>query len=450
MIKTIYANHGNLKDFFTEMKKRNAEADEKIMATVKDIISHVREKGDQALIQYGEAFDGGFPEKFIIEGKEIKEAYDKTSPDFIEALEKAAENIRDYHENQVQESYQMGTKPRAGLGKRGSLEEDNYTVLGQMVRPLSKVGIYVPGGTAAYPSTVLMNGIPAKIAGVEEIVMVTPPAVTIDGDGNKSFGANPDILAAAHVAGVNKVYLTGGAQSIAALAFGTESVPMVDKIVGPGNAYVATAKRLVYGQVDIDMIAGPSEILIIADETGNPEFIAADLMSQAEHDKMAAAILLTTEEDLAKKTLKALERQLEQLGRQEIIEASLRDYGAIIICESLRDMIKLSNEIAPEHLEIMTKDPMRLLPQIENAGSVFCGSYAPEPLGDYYSGTNHVLPTSGTARFSSPLGVYSFVKKISYTYYSEEALRKAEKHIVTIAEKEGLTAHANSIKVRFK
>ncbi len=449
MIKTIYANRENLKTFFSEMKRRNTETDEKITGAVKDIINHVREFGDKAIKQYGQEFDGGFPENFIIEAKEIKAAYDSASPDFIEALEKAAENIRDYHENQVQDSYQMGLKRKVGLRQGASLEEENQIVLGQMVRPLSKVGIYVPGGTAAYPSTVLMNGIPAKIAGVEEIVMVTPPAVTVDSHGNKSFGANPDILTAAHVAGVNKVYLTGGAQSIAALAYGTESVPMVDKIVGPGNAYVATAKRLVYGQVDIDMIAGPSEILIIADETGNPEFIAADLMSQAEHDKMAAAILLTTHETLAKNTIEALERQLEKLGRQEIIESSLRDYGAIIICESLDEMIKLSNEIAPEHLELMTKDPMSLLPQIQNAGSVFCGSYAPEPLGDYYSGTNHVLPTSGTARFSSPLGVYSFVKKISYTYYSEEALRKAEKHIVTIAEKEGLTAHANSIKVRF-
>ena len=314
-------------------------------------------------------------------------------------------------------------------------------ILGQRVRGLKRVGLYVPGGTAAYPSSVLMNAIPAKIAGVEELVMVTPPA--------KDGSANPDILAAAAVAGVDRIYLMGGAQAVAALAYGTETVPRVDKIVGPGNIYVATAKRLLYGTVDIDMVAGPSEILIVADDTANPAFLAADLMSQAEHDVLASAILLTTSERIARETVSALKQQVRSLSRRKIIEQSLLDYGAVIICRTLDEAIGFANDLAPEHLELCVENPMEYIGRIDNAGSVFLGNYSPEPLGDYYAGPNHVLPTSGTARFFSPLGVDSFVKKSSFLYYTEAALREAKDDIVKLAETEGLTAHANSIKVRF-
>lgn len=313
---------------------------------------------------------------------------------------------------------------------------------GQRVRGLERVGLYVPGGTAAYPSSVIMNAIPAKIAGVKEIIMVTPPLK--DGTPNK------DILVAAAVCGVDRIFLTGGAQAVAALAYGTESIPKVDKIVGPGNIYVATAKKLLYGQVDIDMIAGPSEILVMADETADPKFIAADLMSQAEHDKLASSILLTTSEEIADKTIAEIERQMQYLSRKDIIEKSLDDYGMIIICDCPHCAVELANAIAPEHLEVLMKNPTEYIGKLDNAGSVFLGQYASEPLGDYYAGPNHVLPTSGTARFFSPLSVYSFVKRSSYIYYTEEALREAKDDIVLIAEKEGLTAHANAIKVRFE
>lgn len=313
--------------------------------------------------------------------------------------------------------------------------------MGQRIRGLKRVGLYVPGGTAAYPSSVLMNAIPAKIAGVEEVIMVTPPL--------KDGSANPDILVAAALAGVDRIFLMGGAQAVGALAYGTETIPKVDKIVGPGNIYVATAKRILYGVVDIDMIAGPSEILVMADSTANPKFLAADLMSQAEHDVLASSILLTTDKAIAEATLAELERQLAGLSRKEIIEKSLTNYGAVIVCRSVEEMVDLANELAPEHLEVMLENPMAYLGRLDNAGSVFLGQYAPEPLGDYYAGPNHVLPTSGTARFFSPLGVDSFIKKSSYIYYTEEALRAAQEDIVCIAEREQLTAHANSIKVRF-
>ena len=315
-------------------------------------------------------------------------------------------------------------------------------VLGQKITPIEKVGLYVPGGTAAYPSTVLMDAIPAKIAGCRELVMVTPAGK----DGN----VKPAVLAAAKIAGVDKIFKIGGAQAVAALAYGTETVPKVDKIVGPGNAYVAEAKRQVFGQVAIDMIAGPSEILVMADSTANPKFLAADLMSQAEHDVLASSILLTTDRAIAEQTLEELARQIEKLSRKDIIEKSLRDYGAMIVCRSVDEMVELANELAPEHLEVMMDNPMAYLGRLDNAGSVFLGQYAPEPLGDYYAGPNHVLPTSGTARFFSPLGVDSFIKKSSYIYYTEEALRAAHDDIVCIAEREQLTAHANSIKVRFE
>ncbi|MEG0546576.1 MAG: histidinol dehydrogenase, partial [Oscillospiraceae bacterium] len=311
----------------------------------------------------------------------------------------------------------------------------------QRIRGLKRVGIYVPGGTAAYPSSVLMNAIPAKIAGVDEIIMVTPPS--------KDGTANPDILAAAKIAGVDRVFLMGGAQGIAALAYGTETVPKVDKIVGPGNIYVATAKKLLYGTVDIDMIAGPSEILIVADETASPKFLAADLMSQAEHDVLASAILLTTSREIAVKTLEELERQMQNLSRKDIIEKSLNDFGAIIICNDIDEAVNFANELAPEHLELAIKNPIEYIGKIDNAGSVFLGNYSPEPLGDYFAGPNHVLPTSGTARFFSPLSVDSFIKKSSFIYYTEDALRDAKDSIIKLADTEGLTAHANSIKVRF-
>ena len=315
-------------------------------------------------------------------------------------------------------------------------------IMGQRIRGLKRVGIYVPGGTAAYPSSVLMNAIPAKIAGVEEIIMVTPP--------QKDGTPNPNIVAAASVAGVDRIFLMGGAQAVAALAYGTETVPQVDKIVGPGNIFVATAKRMLYGTVDIDMIAGPTEILIIADSTANPKYLAADLMSQAEHDKLASAILLTDNAWLAEQTKNEISRQLKSLSRKSIIEESLKNFGSIIVCDNMDQMIEFANELAPEHLEVCCEYPMEYISRLDNVGSVFLGNYCPEPLGDYFAGPNHVLPTSGTARFFSPLSVDSFIKKSSFIYYTEEALKKDAEDIERFAETEGLTAHANSIKVRFE
>lgn len=312
--------------------------------------------------------------------------------------------------------------------------------MGQRVRGLARVGLYVPGGTAAYPSSVLMNAIPAKIAGVRELVMVTPPG--------KDGKPNPDIMAAALVAGVDRVFLVGGAQAVAALAFGTESIPKVDKIVGPGNIFVATAKRQLYGTVDIDMIAGPSEILILADDTAYPEFLAADLMSQAEHDPLASSILLTTSERIAEETIAAIYRQIERLSRKEIIQQSLDNFGAVMLCGDMEEAVAFANELAPEHLEVCAANPMEFIGKIDNAGSVFLGNWSPEPLGDYFAGPNHVLPTSGTARFFSPLSVDSFVKKSSFIYYTEDALMQAKEDVIKLAETEGLTAHANSIRVR--
>ena len=320
--------------------------------------------------------------------------------------------------------------------------KESGVIMGQRIRGLKRVGIYVPGGTAAYPSSVLMNAVPAKIAGVQEIIMVTPPGK----DGNP----NPNIMAAAAVAGVDKVFLVGGAQAVAALAYGTQRIPKVDKIVGPGNIFVATAKKLLYGVVDIDMVAGPSEILIVADSTADAAFLAADLMSQAEHDMRASAILLTTSESLAKNTLREIDRQIKTLVRQEIIQKSFDDYGEIIVCDNLRQALDFANELAPEHLELCVAEPLKYIGMVDNAGSVFLGNWSPEPLGDYYAGPNHVLPTSGTARFFSPLSVDSFVKKSSFIYYTPEELKKAKDDIMLLAETEGLTAHANSIKVRFE
>lgn len=427
MIQLVKKDEKTTREFVAQLMARAGEKDRKVDAIVADILENVRVNGDAAVKAYTEKFDGKAPEKLEISREEIKALMQQCEPAFIEALERAAENIREFHKKQKQQSW-LDT-------------QENGVILGQRVRGLEKAGIYVPGGTAAYPSSVLMNAIPAQIAGVKEIIMVTPPA--------KNGMPNPDIMAAAYIAGVDRVFLVGGAQAVAALAYGTESIPKVDKIVGPGNIFVATAKKQLYGVVDIDMIAGPSEILIVADETANPKFLAADLMSQAEHDVLASAILLTTSEEIANETITEIYKQVETLERKDIINKSLDDFGAVIVCETMEEAVQFANDLAPEHLELCAKNPLEYIGRLDNCGSLFLGNYAPEPLGDYYAGPNHVLPTSGTARFFSPLSVDSFVKKSSFIYYTEDALRDAHDDIVKLAETEGLTAHANSIKVRF-
>lgn len=427
MIHIAKADGVSERELINQLKARSGEIDRKVTSAVTDILNNVKQNGDDAVREYTLKFDGHMPSKFEISREEIDSSPDKCDRDFILALYKAADNIRDFHARQKQQSW---LEPK-----------QNGVILGQRIRGLKRVGVYVPGGTAAYPSSVLMNVIPAKIAGVKEILMVTPP--------QKDGTANPDILAAAKIAGVDRVFLMGGAQAVAALAYGTQSVPKVDKIVGPGNIFVATAKKLLYGTVDIDMIAGPSEILIVADKSANPKFLAADLMSQAEHDKMASAILLTTSEETANETAKELSRQMQTLERRDIIEQSLNDFGAIIVCKDISEAVDFANELAPEHLELAVENPMEYIGRVDNAGSVFLGHYSPEPLGDYFAGPNHVLPTSGTARFFSPLSVDSFIKKSSFIYYTEPALSEAKDDIIKLAETEGLTAHANSIKVRF-
>lgn len=427
MITVVKADGTAERALIKQLKARSGEVDRKVTAAVTEIIENVKNNGDAAVREYTEKFDGKMPESVEISKAEMEAAFEKCDKSFVSALRRAAENIADFHKRQKTQSW-LNTA-------------ENGVILGQRVRGLKRVGIYVPGGTAAYPSSVLMNAIPAKIAGVEEIIMVTPPT--------KAGTANPDILAAAAVAGVDRVFLVGGAQAVAALAYGTQTIPKVDKIVGPGNIYVATAKRLLYGVVDIDMVAGPSEILIVADETANPKFLAADMMSQAEHDVLASSILLTTSEKIANDTIEELNKQLLTLSRKEIIEKSLENYGAVIVCKDMEEAVDFANELAPEHLEIAAENPMEYIGKIDNAGSVFLGSYAPEPLGDYFAGPNHVLPTSGTARFFSPLSVDSFIKKSSFIYYTQPALSEAKDDIIKLAETEGLTAHANSIKVRF-
>ena len=396
MIRIAKADGVSERELINQLKARSGEIDRKVTSAVTDILNNVKQNGDDAVREYTLKFDGHMPSKFEISREEIDSSPDKCDRDFILALYKAADNIRDFHARQKQQSW---LEPK-----------QNGVILGQRIRGLKRVGVYVPGGTAAYPSSVLMNVIPAKIAGVKEIVMVTPP--------QKDGTANPDILAAAKIAGVDRVFLMGGAQAVAALAYGTQSVPKVDKIVGPGNIFVATAKKLLYGTVDIDMIAGPSEILIVADKSANPKFLAADLMSQAEHDKMASAILLTTSEETANETAKELSRQMQTLERKDIIEQSLNDFGAIIVCKDISEAVDFANELAPEHLELAVENPMEYIGRVDNAGSVFLGHYSPEPLGDYFAGPNHVLPTSGTARFFSPLSVDSFIKKSSFIYYT--------------------------------
>ena len=410
--------------------KRSPNQYDEYQEAVNEILENVKKEGDKAVFDYTKRFDKAniSKETLYVTEEEIKEAYSLVDADLIETMKKSIANIRDFHERQVRNSW-FHTR-------------EDGVILGQRVRGLERVGLYVPGGTAAYPSSVIMNAVPAKIAGVKEIIMVTPP--------RKDGTPNPDILIAAALCGVDRIFLSGGAQAIAALAYGTKEIPKVDKIVGPGNIYVATAKKLLYGIVDIDMIAGPSEVLVMADETANPAFAAADLMSQAEHDVMASSILVTTSEKLAEQVQAEINRQVQTLERKEIIEKSMNTYGAILLCNSREEATALANRVAPEHLEVLMENPMELLGALDNAGSVFLGQYASEPLGDYYAGPNHVLPTSGTARFFSPLGVASFTKRSSYTYYTKDALRAAKDDIVLIANREGLTAHANAITVRFE
>ena len=397
---------------------------------VNEIVGTVKKDGDAAVFEYTKKFDGAdiTPENVIVSDAEIKEAYAVVSADVLEVIRKAIVNIRTYHEKQKQYSW-FDSQP-------------NGTILGQKVTPLTRVGVYVPGGKAAYPSSVLMNILPAKVAGVEQIVMVTPPG--------KDGKVNPGTLVAAKEAGADVVYKVGGAQAIAALAFGTESIPKVDKIVGPGNIFVALAKKAVYGYVSIDSIAGPSEILVIADETANPRYVAADLLSQAEHDELASAILVTTSESLADQVSEEVDAFVEKLSRRTILEKSLENYGYILIAEDLNGAVDIANAIASEPLEIVTKNPFEVMTQIKNAGAIFLGEYSSEPLGDYFAGPNHVLPTNGTAKFFSPLSVDDFIKKSSIIYYSRQALEPVKDEIIKFAESESLTAHANSIRVRFE
>ncbi len=427
LINVIQADGTTEVDFLKKVEERNRSTNDQVTSVVKDIIENVRINGDAAVREYTIRFDGQAPDCFEVSQDVLTEAVKTCDPAFVETLRKAAANIRDFHERQKQQSW-LNTK-------------ENGVILGQRIRGLARVGLYVPGGTAAYPSSVLMNAIPAKIAGVKELIMVTPP--------QKDGKPNPAIMAAAMIAGVDRVFLMGGAQAVAALAYGTESVPKVDKIVGPGNIFVATAKKLLYGMVDIDMIAGPSEILVLADDSANPKYLAADLMSQAEHDKMASAILVTTSQTLANATVQELARQVQTLSRKEIIEESLRNFGVIIVCDTMEKAVQMANDLAPEHLEVCCQNPLEYIGKLDNAGSVFLGNYSPEPLGDYFAGSNHVLPTSGTARFFSPLSVDSFVKKSSFIYYTDEALRADKDDIIRFANTEGLTAHANSIIVRY-
>ena len=401
--------------------------DRDVSGIVADIIARVRAQGDKALAAYAEQFDGAAPERLEVTGAELDAAVAALDPEFVEILRQAAANIEAFHKHQVRSSFVVTDQPGV--------------VMGQKVMPIEKVGLYVPGGTAAYPSSVLMNCIPAKLAGCREIVMVSPP--TCGGD------INPVILAAARIAGVHRVFRTGGAQAVAALAYGTESVPRVDKIVGPGNAFVAEAKRQVFGQVAIDMIAGPSEILVVADGKSNPAAVAADLLSQAEHDKLASAVLVTDSETLAKAVQAEIERQLPLLAREEIARASIDNNGKIIVAGDLAVAVEIANRIAPEHLELCMDNPFDWLDRIQNAGSVFMGRHCPEALGDYFAGPNHTLPTSGTARFSSPLSVDDFVKKTQFTYFTGDALERVAGKVDYFARQEGLTAHARSVTIRF-
>lgn len=424
MMDIIELNNKNISDIVSIIKKRSNTLN--IRKGVEDIIKNVRSYGDKALRDYTLDFDKVYIEKFKVEEEEIDKAYNQCDLEFIEILKESIENIKKYHEKQKKTSY--------------IYQKELGIYMGQRLIPMDSVAIYVPGGKAAYPSSVLMNAIPAQVAGVKEIVLVTPP--------NKDGKINKKILVAAKLCGINKIYKLGGAQAIAALTYGTESVENVSMIVGPGNAFVAEAKRQVYGDVGIDMVAGPSEILIVADEKANPKYIAADLMSQAEHDELASSILITTSKELAEKVNEEIKVQIKGLNRRDIIKNSLNKFGKIIICNSIEKSIEVANLIAPEHLELLIDNPIEYLEQVKSAGSVFLGEYTPEPIGDYFGGTNHVLPTGGTAKFSSPLSVDTFIKKSSFLYYSQKAVKRDGKKIIRFANEEGLTAHANSIKVR--
>lgn len=417
-------------DLLRDLLKRSPDQYGAYEAQVAQILEEVREKGDEALFAYTERFDGAklSGETVLVTEEEIREAYQEVPDQLVAVIRRALKNIEDYHAKQKQYSW-FDSKP-------------DGTILGQKVTPLKRVGVYVPGGKAAYPSSVLMNILPAKVAGVEEILMVTPPG--------KDGKVTPTTLVAAHEAGATAIYKAGGAQAVAALAYGTESIPKVDKIVGPGNIYVALAKKAVYGHVSIDAIAGPSEILVIADETADPRYVAADLLSQAEHDELASAILITTSQELAEAVSGEVDQFLTVLSRAKIIRKSLDNYGYILVADTMDEAVEIANEIASEHLEIQTRNPYEVMTKIRNAGAIFLGPYASEPLGDYFAGPNHVLPTNGTAKFFSPLSVDDFIKKSSIIAYSREVLQAVHEDIETFAKAEGLTAHANSIHVRFE
>ena len=424
MIKTInYKECKSLDDILLRSQFSHDDINEKVKAILED----VKQNGDNALKKYAKMFDNAEIENLEVTQEEIDEAYKNIDERFKETLKLAYNNIEKFHKKQLRNSY--------------ITNEEDGIVMGQIINPIEKVGVYIPGGTAVYPSSLLMNVVPAKVAGVNEIILVSPP--------NKEGKINNNILAAAKVAGVNRVFKIGGAQAIAALSYGTESIPKVYKIVGPGNIYVAMAKRLVFGEVSIDMVAGPSEVLIIADETASPIHIAADMLAQAEHDKLASSILITTSKEIAEKTKEELYKQLEKLSRKDIAMESIENNGRIIITETIDEAIYISNEIAPEHLEISIKDPFSVLSKVKNAGSIFLGDYTPEALGDYLSGANHVIPTSGTAKFASPLSVDDFIKKSYITYYTKDALEKVKDNVINFAEHESLEAHANSVRIRF-
>lgn len=422
-------NANDMRDIQAKLYNRAEQMNEDIVETVRKVIRDIKEKGDDALFEYTRQFDGFelTGSNIYITREQIQKAYKETEKSLIETIKKSAENIRSYHEKQKRETW---------------ITENNGIKLGQIIRPLKRVGVYVPGGKAAYPSSVLMNIIPAKVAGVKEIVMATPPG--------KAGEISPLTLVAADIAGADTILRIGGAQAVAALAYGTQSVKRVDKITGPGNIYVATAKREVFGQVGIDMVAGPSEVLIIADESANPAFIAADFLSQAEHDEMAACILIALDHNTALQARKEILRQLDELPRKKIAKQSIEKHGAIIIAKDIKQAAKVANEIAPEHLELYVKDAENYLELIENAGAIFLGPFSPEPLGDYYAGPNHVLPTNGTARFFSPLSVDDFIKKTSLISYDEKSLREAAGDIEAFAKAEGLTAHERSVRIRFE
>ena len=429
-MRIIKLNEQSRANILADLLKRDPNNYSAYEGTVQEIVDDVRARGDEALFEYTKKFDGAelSADNIRVTQAEIQEALSQVDPGLLAVMKKSMKNIREYHEKQKQYSW-FDSKP-------------NGTILGQKVTALSSVGVYVPGGKAAYPSSVLMNIIPAEVAGVEKIVMVTPPG--------KDGKVNPVTLIAAHLAGATEVYKVGGAQAIASLAFGTKSIPRVNKIVGPGNIFVALAKKAVYGHVSIDSIAGPSEILVLADETANPRYVAADLLSQAEHDELASAILVTTSMELAEKVSAEADAFVQNLSRKAILEKSLENYGYILVADSMEDAIETANAIASEHLEIVTKNPIEVMTKIQNAGAIFMGEYSSEPLGDYFAGPNHVLPTNGTAKFFSPLGVDDFIKKSSIIYYSREALEAVHTDIESFAEAEHLTAHANSIRVRFE